>query len=57
MPTRRGEAMLSVSGAVLARIVGRWRAELGDDLVGATLTTLARVDHGGRSVTDVSDRS
>ncbi|WP_349898250.1 MarR family winged helix-turn-helix transcriptional regulator [Parafrigoribacterium soli] len=54
-PSDRGSDMLAQSGRILTDVIGTWREELGDDAVNATIRTLAAVDHGRRSITDVSD--
>lgn len=54
-PTARGHEMLRLSAVSFRRELGRWRAEVGNDHVDATLATLARVGTGGRSLTDLSD--
>jgi DNA-binding MarR family transcriptional regulator len=54
-PTRRGARMLAESGRIIEDVVAGWRARLGDADVDATLRTLAGVDHGPRSTTDLSD--
>ncbi len=54
-PTARGHEMLRLSAVSFRRELRRWRGEVGDDHVEATLVTLARVGSGGRSLTDLSD--
>ncbi|HEX3721469.1 MAG TPA: MarR family winged helix-turn-helix transcriptional regulator [Nitrolancea sp.] len=53
--TVRGAAMLAESGRILTDIVRTWRDSLGDDAIDETIRTLASVNHGRRSLTDVSD--
>jgi DNA-binding MarR family transcriptional regulator len=53
--TSRGRRVLRLSGEAFEQAVGRWRDEVGDRLVDATLTTLGGVDHVPRSPVDLSD--
>ncbi|MGV8885525.1 MAG: MarR family winged helix-turn-helix transcriptional regulator [Microbacteriaceae bacterium] len=54
-PSDRGSDMLAESGRILTEVISTWRNVLGDNAVDATIRTLAAVDHGRRSMTDVSD--
>jgi DNA-binding MarR family transcriptional regulator len=54
-PTIHGRRMLEESGNILKHLIGDWRATVGDHNVNATLHTLLSVDHGSRSMNDLSD--
>jgi hypothetical protein len=47
--------MLVESGRILSELVRAWRDTVGDREIDVTLRTLASIDHGRRSMTDVSD--
>lgn len=53
--TRRGKRLLALSAEGFRAEVARWRAEVGDEYVDATLATLASTARGGRADTDLSD--
>src|SRR6185312_5065775 len=55
VPTERGRLMLVESGRILSELVRAWRDTVGDREIDVTLRTLASIDHGRRSMTDVSD--
>lgn len=57
VPTDHGRAMLRLSAKSFARQISRWRAEVGDRNVDATLRTLSAADPGLRGPTDLSDWS
>lgn len=54
-PTNRGQLMLELSAELFTKEVMRWRDQVGDDAVNATLETLAQADPGGRGPLDLSD--
>lgn len=54
-PSERGSQMLFESGQILTEIIATWRAVVGDEGIEVTIRTLASIDHGRRSMTDVSD--
>lgn len=54
-PTNRGQLMLELSAELFTKEVRRWRDQVGDDAVNATLETLAQADPGGRGPLDLSD--
>ena len=55
VPTPAGRRMLRISASAFRAELARWREDVGDAGVDATLSTLSVVSAGGRGPTDLSD--